>query len=329
MNIVIRRTVAAVAAFGLATLLAGCTSPGASSASASAAHDSGTLRVAYLDTANYMTTMQDTQSLQKRVKKLGGTVEYSKMTIPADGITAVESGHADVTTTGTGYFVNLIGERKPWVAYALEKYTGDSQGIVAAPGSGIRTLKDLYGKTLAIDRKGATGDYIIHQAFAHAGLDLSKVNVTYLSPTDFASAFRGGKIDALATFDQNLAMALATPGAREIVNGTQIGSVNWTIHVASKQFAQQHPELLKAAYQGLRAEAARAKKNPSVITDAYKKLGAPADIIAKIKTFSIPTIEPMDAIAVANLKKQAQQYQDFGFISSVPDFTGTVFDASK
>jgi sulfonate transport system substrate-binding protein len=329
----VRRGIAAATVLLCAGALAACASEPAASPSSTptaSASDGAVMRVAYLSTANYLTTVRNTKLMQTSLAKAGATVSFDGPLIPVNGLNTVTSGHADATSTGTGVFVNLIAQGQPWVAFALEKYSGDSQGIVAAPGSGITSLQDLYGKTIGTDRKGATGDYIIHQAFAQAGLDVSKVNIQYLqSPENYSSAFRSGKIDALSTFDQSLAMALSTPGAKELVNGSQLHSLNWTIHLVSKDFAAQHPAAVKAAYQALRQEAARAKKNPDIIYNAYREFGAPDDLIAKIKTFDVPTIQPMDAKAVSDLKKQAQQYVDFGFIAQAPDFTGTVIDGSK
>ncbi len=131
------------------------------------------MRVAYLSTANYLTTLKNEQFAQDELAP--ATVEFTGPYNPADARTAVQSGNADATSTGTGSFINLIAQDQPWVAFAIEYYDGDSQGIVAAPNTGTDSLKDLYGKTIAIDSKGATGDYIVHQAFANAGLDASQV----------------------------------------------------------------------------------------------------------------------------------------------------------
>lgn len=332
MRRALRRILAALAVLACAGTLTACAEPGPSGASGSASGSASSgpvLRVAYLDTANYLTTVRDTRSMQRQLAKVGATVKFTGPFSPPDAYSAVSAGHADATSNGTGYFIDQVGEGQPWVAFALEKYSGDSQGIVAAPGSGVTSLRDLYGKKLAVGAPGGTGDYIAHQAFAHAGLDISQVDLVNITDKQLSSAFRGRKVDALASFDQNLAMALSTPGAREIVNGSEIGSLNWSIHVASRSFAEAHPAALKAAYRALRQEAARAKKNPRIITAAYRQFGAPDDLIDQVAKFDVPTIEPLDAKAVADLNQQAQQYVDFGFISKAPDLSGAVLDGSK
>jgi len=289
------------------------------------------LRAAYLPTANYLTTLTKTRILQEELAKEGAEVEFIGPSAPVDAIKIVTSGNADITTTGTGFFINLVNQGNEWVAFALEKYSGDSQGIVAAPNSGIESLADLYGKKVGIAQRGATADYILSAAFSHAGLDVSRVEKVELAQADFAAAFVSGRIDALASFDQNFANALAVPGAKKLIDGTEYGSLNWSLHIASRAFAEKHPELLRAAYRALRREAARALlKEPSLIIDAYRQFGASETQIAILKTFSMPCILPLDAQAVADFTRQADQYVEFGFISTAPrDFSSHVLDFSN
>ncbi|MCL1818096.1 MAG: ABC transporter substrate-binding protein, partial [Spirochaetaceae bacterium] len=194
------------------------------------------LRAAYLTTANYLTTLTKTQIMEEELAKEGAAAEFIGPSAPVDAIKIVTSRNADITTTGTGYFINLVCQGGEWVAFALEWYSGDSQGIVAAPGSGIESLADLYDKKVGIAQRGATADYILNTAFAHAGLDVSRVEKVELAQADFAAAFISGRIDALASFDQNFANALVVPGAKKLIDGTQCGSLNRSIHIASRAF---------------------------------------------------------------------------------------------
>jgi sulfonate transport system substrate-binding protein len=142
------------------------------------------LRVAYLPTANYLTSLTQGKTLEEELAKAGATVEWIGPSEPIAALHIITSGNADITSTGTGYLINLIEQGGTWVAFALEKYSGNSQGIVAAPGSGVNSLADLYGKKIGITQKGGTGDYIVNTAFAHAELDVSKVEKVELNQND-------------------------------------------------------------------------------------------------------------------------------------------------
>ena len=315
-----------LAALGAAALLLSATACSAHG-NASANTDTDIMRVAYLSTANYLTTLKNEQFAQDELAP--ATVKFTGPYNPADARTAVQSGNADATSTGTGSFINLIAQDQPWVAFAIEYYDGDSQGIVAAPGTGIDSLKDLYGKTIAIDSKGATGDYIVHQAFANAGLDASQVTEVEMSPSNFSAAFSSGQVDAIATFDQNLASAMVTPGAKLLVNAEDYGNLNVSIHIVSQSFADEHPDLVKAMYRALVKESDKAQEHPEIITDAYREFGASDEIVDQVAKFDVPEILPIDADGLDMLEQQAQQYVDFGFIDALPDVKSHVMDCTK
>ncbi len=319
-----RVAASAVAIISLVTLAA-C---GGGSDAAGDTKAGTTFRVAYLPTANYLTTVKDSGYLEEEGKKVDTTVDWIGPLDPIAAYDTVTAGRADVSSTGTGYFVNLASTGDEWMAFALEKYSGKSQGIVANQQSGVTSLKDLYGKKVGIDAPGGTGDYLLNLAFKEAGLDVSKVEKVTLDTSTFATAFTSGKVDAIASYDQNLAAAEAVEGSKVLITGADMNSYNWSIHIVSRSFAEKHPEALKAMYDGLVREAARAKKDPSVITDTYKEFGAPDDLVDQIKTFDVPTIEPLDATAVKDLDALAQQYVDFGFLDAVPDIAGAVVDES-
>jgi sulfonate transport system substrate-binding protein len=322
------RLAAVIAAVVPVLALAAC--GGSSSAGSSSAADSPVVfRVAYLPTANYLTTVKDSGYLEEEGKKVDTTVKWVGPLDPITAYDTVTAGQADVSSTGTGYFVNLVGNSDQWEAFALEKYSGKSQGIVAGPKSGVTSLKDLYGKKVGIDAPGGTGDYLLNLAFKEAGLDVSKVEKVTLDTTSFSAAFTSNKVAAIASYDQNLAAAMAVPGSKVLITGADMKSYNWSIHIVSRKFAQAHPAALKAMYDGLVREAARAKADPTVITKKYAEFGATDALVQQIATFDVPTIEPMNAAVVTDLNALGQQYVDFGFLKKVPDIASAVVDESK
>ncbi|KOA54944.1 ABC transporter substrate-binding protein [Bifidobacterium animalis subsp. animalis MCC 1489] len=291
-----------------------------------AADSSTTMRVAYLSTANYLTTVRGEDFLDETMQHTN--VKFTGPYNPTDAYSAVLSGNADATSTGTGSYINFVAQGQPWVAFAIEYYTGDSQGIVASPKSGVNSLEDLYGRNVAIIKRGGTGDYVLHKAFEHAGLDVDRVNIVEMSPSNFQAAFTSGQIDALSSFDQNLAAAMATPSAKLLVNATEYGNKNVSIHLVSKDFATKHPEAVKAMYRALVRESDAAQATPSIITDAYREFGASDDVTEQIAKFNVPVIKPIDAEGLKMLESQAQEYVDFGFIDAMPDLQAASMDCS-
>lgn len=312
-----RRLLAAICA---AALLAGAAACGTSAQ----AGDDATMRVAYLSTANYLTTVRDEPFLDET---MGSTnVDFTGPYNPTDAYAAVLSGNADATSTGTGSFIKFLAQGQPWTAFAIEYYNGDSQGIVAAPSSGVESLDDLAGKKVAIIKRGGTGDYVLHKALEGSNVGVDDVDVVEMSPSNFQAAFTSGQIDALSSFDQNLAAAMATPGAKLLVNGKDYDNHNVSIHIVSRDFATKHPEAVKAMYRSLVKESEAAAKRPAIITDAYRQFGASDEVADQVSHFDVPKILPIDADGREMLEAQAKEYVDFGFIDEMPDIKAATMD---
>lgn len=318
------RTGALVCAAGALAVLAACSAPDpvASTPEPSPVE----LRVAHLSTANYLTTLAENPEHDSAFTDANVRVAFVGPFVPADAYAAVNSGQAHATSTGTAHFITMNSQGSDFVAFAIERYSGDSQGIVAAPGTTITSLEDLYGKTVNVGGPGSTGDYLLHRAFEHAGLDISQVNKAHIGAHESAAAFRSGHVDAWATFDQFFATAQAVPGATVVVSGDEIDSLNWSIHFVNREFAHKYPQAVVAAYQALSAQADAAAVNPAIITDTYQDFGASRDQLDVIATFSVPTIEPITHEYVDYLQQLEQQLQRYGFIDSPLDLKTHVFD---
>lgn len=327
MPISLRRTIAPLALLSAAALALGGCAAGAADAGTGDA-DAAVFRVAELSTANYLTTVRNDGFLEDELEKVGATADFLGPFIPGDAYAALKAGQADATSTGTAYFVTLDSTGSDFVAFAIEKYTGNSQGIVAAPGTNINSLEDLYGKSVNVGTTGGTGDYLLHRAFEDAGLDISKVDLVDIGSNESTAAFTSGQVDAWATYDQYFASAQAVDGARVIASGDQIDSLNWSIHFVNRDFYEAHPDAVKAAYDALVLEAAEAAKTPTLITDAYKEFGASDDQLAVIADFAVPTIEPLNDEYVGHLQELGDQLVRYGFIDKSADIADYAVDAT-
>jgi len=327
----LRRLLPAAALVAVAALtLAACASESSSAESEASGSSSAdvVLRVAQLSTANYLTTSENDGVLEDALSGIGATADFLGPFIPADAYAALNADQADATSTGTAYFNTINSTGSDFVAFAIERYTGNSQGIVAAPGTGIETLEDLYGKTVNVGSAGGTGDYILHRAFEDAGLDISKVNTVDIGSNESTAAFTSGQVDAWSTYDQYFASAQAVDGSTVIASGDQIDSLNWSIHFVNRAFADAHPEAVTAAYDALVEEAAAAQDDPTIITDAYEAFGASADQLDVIAGFAVPTIEPLNEEYVGHLQDLEEQLVRYGFIDDSVDLGDYVFDAT-
>ncbi|MEU1203919.1 NrtA/SsuA/CpmA family ABC transporter substrate-binding protein [Nocardia sp. NPDC005825] len=147
----------------------------------------------------------------------------------------------------------------------------DQSGILAAPGSGIKSVADLVGKRVAVNPAGK-GEYILLQALAQAGVPADKVTRVPLQQKDAASAFATGKVDAWASFLVPYQEAKANGGV-EIATEQSIGSKDNTVFVFRTEVADQHPEIAAAFLQTVQQLAIRQRANPAEFQNVFDQSG--------------------------------------------------------
>ncbi len=243
---------------------------------------------------------------------------------------AAKAGKIDITSSGFASLINEAKAKSDILLFAIEAdHLGE--GIVVRGNSGINSVRDLQGKKIAVNFKGGTGDYIVARTLEENGLSregITTININ--NPEDGVAAFASGNVDAIATWDQYLAAAINVPGAKLLVDGKQIKSLNSWVHFVTRDFATKNPKALKALYDGLVAEAAKIDADPSLDSAAYKKQGAPAKIIDTIAGWKLkPRIIPIDDAGLARVQQIARQTYAYGFQENLVDVTNNVFDVTK
>lgn len=315
-----RRLFMASAGFALAGLL-----PSASLA----APDDVTVKIAPLYAYNYLTLGHKSGDLEKTVNAAGGKVEW-KPYFPAYApvAEALRGGSVDIGSGSATSFLASVSADKDLVVFAVEKNDGKDQGIVVTAKSGIQSLDDLRGKKIAVN-KGGTGEYLLRLALSKQGIPVDAVQVVYLGPTDAATAFAQGHVDAWAVWDQFFAAAQTEPGAKVIAYGSDLGSLNRNVHVTTRTFAQQHPEQLKAVYKALVNEAATSKQNPGRVADLSIKAGVPKPVAEVIRQFAVQEVVPADKQFLKELETIADFYASQKLSPARIDVSETLVDVSK
>lgn len=159
--------------------------------------------------------------------------------------------------------------------------------LVTRPDTGIATIEDLKGRTVAVTR--GTDPYIfLLRALASVGLTEGDVNIVLLQHPDGANALASEQVDAWAGLDPYMAKL-------ELESGAQLffRNADWNTYGVlnvREEFAAEHPDLVKrvlAVYEKGRAYALEhpeelqavlveaAKLTPEV---AAKQLGERTDL---------------------------------------------------
>lgn len=292
------------------------------------------VRIGQLPAANALTIQSlggDDGTLREPVSKVGGKVVWSGpfASYPAAS-EAAKAGKIDITSSGFASLINEAKAKSDILLFAIERnHLGE--GIVVRGDSGIKTIEDLKGKKIAVNFVGGTGEYILFRTLEENGISrdgITRININ--NPEDGVAAFVSGNVDAIATWDQYLAAAINVPGARLLVDGKQIRSLNSWVHFVTRDFATKHPEAVKAVYEGLQSAAAKIGEDPSIASAAYKRQGAPAKVIETIASWKLkPVIVPIDAEGLKLVQEMARQTHSYGFHDRVVDVQNNVLDVTK
>ena len=173
----------------------------------------------------YLRVMDDAQAIVAHeggfYKKHGLDVELIEFKSGTDLIKAIVGGQIDSGVLG---FTNAVA----WASKGADlKVVGGAQhgyhAIVARDDSGINTVADLRGKTLASQAEGSTADTVLKGVvLKQAGLRPEDVNIMGVSPQVAVQALLGKRVDAAFLFEPQASIAQLIAPVKQIY---EIGEV--------------------------------------------------------------------------------------------------------
>jgi sulfonate transport system substrate-binding protein len=124
-------------------------------------------------------------------------------------------------------------------AYSRPEWTA----LVALEGSGIDSVEDLAGKTVAVT-KGTDPYIFLLRALADHGLSESDIEEVLLQHADGRNALVGGDVDAWAGLDPMMAEAELEQSATLFYRAPELNT--WGVLNVDEEFARDHPEVVEA-----------------------------------------------------------------------------------
>ena len=161
-------------------------------------------------------------------------------------------------------------------------------GLVARPGSGIRSPQDCLGKKIGVPGLGAFLHVTFRAWLKQNGLDYKKVNFIEASFPQHGDLLRGGSLDAVVTADPFMTR-ITDSGAGYVASyySTFLAEGNPTIvHTAKREWAASNPTAVKAFRDAVVEAAAfmsTPKNNDRVRAAIAKYTKLPLEVVAKIQ----------------------------------------------
>ena len=205
------------------------------------------LRIGYQKSASLLALQKAQGSLERRLAALQADVKWVEFPAGPQLLEGLNVGSVDV---------GFVGEAPPIFAQAAGAnfiYIGndpaapEAEAIVVPKDSAIRTLADLKGRRIALN-KGSNVHYLLVRALEKAGLKYSDIQPVFLPPADARAAFEKGAVDAWVIWEPFLAAVEKQTGARILADGRGLVN-NHAFYLAERQFTQKHPQLVRALFE--------------------------------------------------------------------------------
>lgn len=260
----------------LVALFAAAISFGAITQVQAAADNNSVLRIGYQKYGT-LVLLKANGALEKRLAAKGIDVKWTEFPGGPQLLEGLNVGSVDFGTTGETppVFAQAAGADLLYVAF--EPPAPTSEAILVPKDSPIKSVAELKGKKVVLN-KGSNVHYLLVRALENAGLKYSDIQPVYLPPADARAAFERGSVDAWVIWDPFQAAAEQQLQARTLVDGKGLVS-NHQFYLATRAYAEQHPEVIEALVEEIRAIGEWVKaNNEQTVAQVAPLLGLSADI---------------------------------------------------
>ena len=248
-------TFTALAALATLTLLSGGNS---------FAQDTGNatgkgLRIGY-QKAGLLAILKAQGSLEQKLKPLGYSVKWFEFPAGPQLLEALNANSIDFGYTGAPPPVFAQAGGVNFVYVGAEPEGRHTEAVIVKSDSSLQTIADLKGKRVAL-QKGSSANFLLLEVLQKAGLRYEDIRPVYLPPADARAAFESGDVDAWVIWDPYYAAAQGALKARTLADYSNVNTAH-SFYEATRNFAQQHPDVVGALLGQLRTTGQWVNQHP-------------------------------------------------------------------
>ena len=194
-----------------------------------------------------------------------------------ESLFALASGSVDIGSAATPAVLNAIASGNKFVAaYPTNGIDNTTKSIFyVREDSPIKTVKDLAGKSVAINTLGAHLDYTLREALRQAGLPPNAARPVAVPGPQLEQVLRSGQVDVAAfgywqtTFE---GVARSHGGLRPVFNDTDVlGEIAGGFTVLREDFVAAHPQAAKIFVQQSARALDYAREHPQEVRTLMAK----------------------------------------------------------
>ena len=260
-----------------------------------------------------LTLLKGRGTLEKRLAGHGVGVKWTEFPAGPVLLEGLNVGSIDFGTVGEAppIFAQAAGANLVYVGN--EPASPASEAIVVPKGSGLRTLADLKGKKIALN-KGSNVHYLLLKALEKAGVAYADIQPVFLPPADARAAFERGSVDAWAIWDPFLAAAEKQLGARVLADGKGLVA-NYQFYLASRTYAEKNPDILRIVLDEVAKVDDWGRNNPEeVATILSAQTGLSKDVVALAASRYAYGVKPVSVDVIASQQRVADAFSSLKLI---------------
>ncbi|HDG9805985.1 TPA: taurine ABC transporter substrate-binding protein [Raoultella planticola] len=235
-------------------------------------------------------------------KASGATVDWRKFDSGSSIVRALASSDVQIGNLGSSPLAVAATQQVPIEVFLLASKLGNSEALVVKKS--ISKPQDLIGKRIAVPFISTT-HYSLLSALKHWGIKPGQVQIINLQPPAIIAAWQRGDIDGAYVWAP--AVNELEKEGKVLTDSSQVGewgAPTLDVWVVRKDFAEKHPEIVKAF-----AKSAIDAQQPYIANpDAWLKQ---ADNISKLSRLSgVPDADVPGLVKGNTYLTAAQQAQE-------------------
>ena len=240
-------------------------------------------------------------------KKNGVDVEI-RMIAPVQRSAALAAGALNAAATTVDQHIVWVSAGIPTVQVALIDKSNGGDGLVVR--NDIKSIKDLKGKTVAVDGPGTVQHFMLSYILEKNGMSMQDVIRVTMGSQPAAQSFVAGQNDAAVTYEPYLSTVRARPDAGKIL----VTSVDYPVVVDTlvfrTDFLKKNPKVVKAVVDSFFEAQDMIKREPQ---KAYEIMGSVVKQTGEQFGNSAKFIAWQDRAAnKIYYAREHQQFVDFG-----------------
>jgi taurine transport system substrate-binding protein len=298
--------------------------------------------IAYQDMLDPYRISQEAGDLEKAT---GYKINWKQIGGGGEVIKAMASGAVQVGEIGSAGIAAAVSRGEPLELFWILDDIGSAEALVARNGSGIKSVKDLKGKKIAVPFNSTTHFHTM-VALEQAKVDPSQVHILNMRPQEVRAAWVRGDIDA--TWIWNPVLAEVEKTGKVIMTSGKVsettGKATFDGYVVNKNWAKDHHDflvqfvkILAKADEKYRSNKAKWTPTSPEVKAVAKWSGAkPEDVPAGMALYHFPTLAEQNgkwlgggknSIAAKALEATAKfQLSQKQIEKTLPDYSVAVTD---